>query len=241
MNKTIFVTFIAILIVLVGFSALNRKKESSPKAAVFHLNDPVITASSSIVMQFKNGKSNVLFSKNPDTELPLASITKLFTAYVSTTSDLFYPMLVESSNEAAEKVATPHTVPMMNAIAKELGLTHTQFFNPSGKDAPGPNFSSARDIAQTIYDLYQTEHGREILMIGRTMTPKATNRALVDPRIPFKIIGGKTGETPKANQALVLLVEAPDKSLIAMVVLGSKDRFEDMAKLAQWTNEKINR
>lgn len=238
MNKSIFFTFIGILILLIGFSAFHKPKEEPILEET--LIDPVITASSSIVMQFKNGKETVLFSKNPDTELPLASITKLFTAYVSTTSELFYPMLIESSNEAAEKVATPATVAMMNGFAKELGLTHTMFFNPSGKDAPGPNFSSAQDIARLMHALYNTEHGKEILMIGREYTPSATNKSLVDPRIPFKIIGGKTGETPKAGQTLTLLIET-DNSLVAMVVLGSKNRFEDMARLAQWTNEKINR
>lgn len=239
MNKTIFVTFIAILILLVGFSAF-FKKEKMEVTPVVSLTDPIISASSSIVVQFKNGKETVLFSKNPDTELPLASITKLFTAYVSTTSELFYPMLIESSNEAAERLATPATVAMMNGYAKEIGLTHTMFFNPSGRDTPGPNFSSARDIARLMYALYNTEHGKEILMIGREYTPSATNKSLVDPRIQFKIIGGKTGETPKAGQTLTLLVEADD-SLVAMVVLGSKNRLEDMARLAQWTNEKINR
>ncbi len=239
MNKSIFFTFIGILILLIGFSVFFKNEKVEP-APVATLTDPVITASSSIVVQFKNGEETILFSKNPDMELPLASITKLFTAYVSTSSDLFYPMLVESSNEAAEKVASKNTVAMMNGFAKEIGLTHTMFFNPSGKDAPGPNFSSAKDIAHLMYELYQTEHGKEILMIGRAFTPTATNKSLVDPRIPFKIIGGKTGETPKAGQTLTLLVEA-DNSLIALVVLGSKNRFEDMAKLAQWTNEKINR
>lgn len=239
MNKSIFFTFIAILILLVGFSVFFKDKKEEPVVKET-LANPIITASSSIILQFKNGKETVLFSKNPDMELPLASITKLVTAYVSTSSELFHPMLVESSNEAAEKIATPATVAMMNGFAKEIGLKNTMFFNPSGKDAPGPNFSSAKDIAHLMYELYQTEHGKEILMIGRAYTPTATNKSLVDPRIPFKIIGGKTGETSKANQTLTLLVESGD-SLIALVVLGSKNRFEDMAKLAQWTNEKINR
>lgn len=239
MNKTIFIIIACVLICAIIVSIALRDTPEPVVHVTF--TPPTISASSSVVVLFEGDQEKILFEKNASTERPLASITKLFTAFVSTTSDLFRPMLVYSSNEAAEKISTAQTITAMNALAREWRLEHTMFFNPSGKDLPGPNFSSAIDVARAIHALYKTERGKEILLIGREYTPQATNASLVDPRIAFKILGGKTGETPKAKQNLVLLLEGPDTKKVAIVVLGSDNRVEDMASLSQWTYETLYR
>lgn len=231
------------LVLFIVFSIGVKEKVKTPlaiKTATVDfqkIDPPILTASSSIVVMYTASSSKVLYEKNPNEELPIASITKLFTAYVSSTSDLFQPMLIESSNDAALKVTKPRTVETMNAFARGAGLTHTTFFNTVGTDRPGPNVSSASDVSKAVYAMYMTQHGREIFDISTTVTPKATNRALTDKRIPFEIVGGKTGETPKAGQTLTLITKGPNNSYLVFVVLGSKDRFGDMVTLTNWVHD----
>lgn len=239
MNKAIFPSIIALLVLLIVFSIAFRPqpKQSALPVQFEKLELPVVTASSSIIVMYTATSSRILFEKNASDELPIASITKLFTAYVSSTSEQFTPLLVESSNEAATNITKPRTVETMNAFARGAGLTHTTFFNTIGFDRPGPNISSASDIAKAVYSMYMTEHGKEIFDISTLITPKATNRSLTDKRIPFKILGGKTGETPKAGQTLTLITEGPGNSRLVFVVLGSKNRFEDMVVLTNWVHD----
>lgn len=240
MNKTIFPALISLLILFILFSAVSKHKDTVmvPQVVSFEkLERPVLTASSSIVIMYTATSSTVLYEHNANEELPIASITKLFTAYVSSTTDLFKPLLIESSNDAAMKITKPKTVETMNAFAKGSGLTHTTFFNTVGLDRPGPNISSASDVARAVYTMFTTEHGKEIFDISTTITPKATNKALGDKRIPFEIVGGKTGETPKAGQTLTLITKGPNGSYLVFVVLGSKNRFEDMVVLTNWTHD----
>lgn len=242
MNKAIFPSFISLLILLIVFSIAFKQKvniatNQSEQIEFEKIESPVLTASSSIVLMFTASTSKILYEHNADDELPIASITKLFTAYVSTTSEQFQPLLIESSNEAAMKITRPKTVATMNAFAKGAGLTHTTFFNTVGTDRPGPNISSASDVAKAVYSMYMTEHGKEIFSISTTVTPKATNRSLTDKRIPFEIVGGKTGETPKAGQTLTLITKGPNNSYLVFVVLGSKNRFEDMVILTNWAHD----
>ena len=66
-----------------------------------------------------------------------------------TVHDLIEAALIQSANDAAEALAehvgggsVPRFVAMMNAKARELGLKHTHFANPSGLDQAG-HYSSA--------------------------------------------------------------------------------------------------
>lgn len=238
MNKYIFSILILALSSIIIFSLLDKAKIKDRPEPTLVIAEPVLEASSSIAVLFTATSSKVLYSKNPNAEIPIASITKLFTAYVSTKSDLFIPLLVESSNAAAEQIADKDTINKMNSFAKSNGLKHTYFFNPSGLDRPGPNISSASDLSKAVSIMFETEHGKFIFNISKTITPNATNKSLTDPRIPFEIIGGKTGETPKAAQALVLITKGPyENSYIVFVVLGSKNRFDDMAILTNWAHD----
>mgnify|MGYP000724010283 CR=1 FL=1 len=238
MNKAIFPLVLSFLLIFIVISVATVKPKpiiTVPPIQVKKIIDPVITASSSIIVLHRGNESRVLYQKDAEREAPIASITKLFTAYVSTTTELFKPMLIESNNAAATKIGgSTSTIQRMNTFAKQIGLKKTVFFNPTGLDTPGPNLSTAADVAKAVYTMYTTEHGRDIFYISTMFTPKATNKALVDPRIPFKIVGGKTGDTDLAGQTLTLITSGPQNSHLVFVVLGSKDRFEDMVVLTNW-------
>jgi D-alanyl-D-alanine carboxypeptidase (penicillin-binding protein 5/6) len=71
-----------------------------------------------------------------------------------TLRDLIRAALVQSANDAATAIAAyvgrgsvSRFVDLMNARARQLGLTDTHFVNPDGLDAPG-HVSSARDLTK---------------------------------------------------------------------------------------------
>lgn len=108
----------------------------------------------------KDGEKKILFEKNIGEHFPIASLTKLMTAYVvlenydlsaempDKTGDeffpveyFFYPLLIKSDNDAAEALANNYDdmsekkfVRLMNEEAEKLHLQNTLFFNPSGLD-----------------------------------------------------------------------------------------------------------
>jgi len=179
---------------------------------------------------------------------------KLRVGDVLTVQQLLYPLLMESSNDAAFALANDYDgvdeqafVRMMNEDAQNLGLNSTRFVNSSGLDPEIQepkekiNVSSARDLSQLTKQLLKTPLVWEILstpkinLYGETLV--STNKLL---GIIPGIIGGKTGYTDTALGCFVLVVEAPNgKGQIINVILGTAvaDRFSEMEKLINWINQ----
>ena len=134
---------------------------------------------------------------------------------------------------------------MMNEDAQSLGLGNTHFVNSSGLDPETQepkeniNISSARDLSQLTQQLLKTPLVWKILstpkinLYGETLI--STNKLLGKVS---GIIGGKTGYTDTALGCFVLVLEAPNgKGRIINVILGAQDRFSEMEKLINWTNQ----
>ncbi len=171
--------------------------------------------------------------------------------------EILYPLLIESSNDAAYAIAETYGydkfIAAMNARAAELGLASTHFVTVHGLDtAKATNDSSANDLASLITHLYN--HQREILSITAQKTAKfsplysttpklltSTNLLIDNANFPYFIVGGKTGETPKAKQALVTAIRPPENSgLLISIVLRSDNRFVDMISLVDWAVNSYN-
>lgn len=178
---------------------------------------------------------------------------KLKVGDVLTVQQLLYPLLMESSNDAAFALANDYDgvneqvfVNMMNEDAQSLNLKNTRFVNSSGLDPEEQepkekiNVSSASDLSQLTKHLLKTPLVWEILatpkinLYGETLVN--TNKLL--DTMPG-IIGGKTGYTDTALGCFVLVIEAPkDKGQIINVILGTTaDRFNEMEKLINWTRQ----
>jgi serine-type D-Ala-D-Ala carboxypeptidase (penicillin-binding protein 5/6) len=177
-----------------------------------------------------------------------------------TAHDLLYPLLIESSNDAAVALAQTKGlqpfVAMMNEKAQQLNLSNTVFVNPTGLDPDYPdqkiNYSTAVDLS-TLSQYLHKNHPEifDILALGQftLSTPEGffhhtiynTNDLLQQQKWREIVIGGKTGWTPIANGALLLVVKSPkDDGYIVHIVLGSDDRFEEMKLLHHWvTNSHI--
>lgn len=162
-----------------------------------------------------------------------------------TKEDLIPAIVIPSNNVAIEALAELHGVKdfvdTMNAVSKEIGMTGTKFVNATGLDeATASNMATPRDVA--ILGAYLIKNRPDILALsrltthsftrsdGKEVTLKNTNGSLTDETIPWKVVGGKTGTTARAGQALLLITESPVKdTYIVAVVLRSQSRTKDMA------------
>lgn len=171
------------------------------------------------------------------TSLPRLSVGKQYSAY-----ELLYPLLLESSNEAATAIArllgTGRFVSAMNAKAKAIGMSHTRFADPSGSSAE--NISSAEDLFQLAKFLYNNRSFVLKLSAGKLVTnaydaPRFSNLRNFnlfadDPNF----VGGKVGKTIAADETMLAIFDvavAGTKRPIVVIVLGSLDTKQDVSAL----------
>lgn len=157
-------------------------------------------------------------------------------------------LLVESDNDAAFAIAEASSslsdfVRAMNQKAADIGMAKTNFTNPAGFDDP-QNYSTARDLMQLVRYAYEkhdnlwgvsrTAAGIIIGLSGKEYHFTSTNQLLKE--MPDKIYGGKTGMTDEAQGALIVLYQPIPREVVSIVILGSRDRFQDARNIIQWLN-----
>lgn len=166
--------------------------------------------------------------------------------------DILRLLLIESNNGAAHVIAAPQEkefIDAMNLKAVSLGLEDTFFMNPSGLDPDDiketHNYSTASDLAHLsayilkkhplIWEIGKNKEYDIYLSDGTFYQQlKSTNELLDD----FPELSGKTGWTPLARGALIVVYRSPsDNGYLVNVVLGSENRFEDMRNLIYWIED----
>jgi len=155
------------------------------------------------------------------------------------TENLLYCLLVISANDAAVSIAKsiPSFVALMNVKAKSMGLSNTFFEEPTGLSPF--NVATAYDIAKlTDFILlnrpiiFKIQKTPEIAVKSRSgQEHHLINFNRFISRSDFK--GGKTGYTDEAGGTLSSIFEI-NKTNIIIVVLGSKNRFEDTLRILEW-------
>jgi len=159
-----------------------------------------------------------------------------------TVGDLLSALLIASANDAAAALANYHSgsteafVKEMNARAASLGLSGTQYANPSGLDHPR-QWSTPRDLAiLTSFVLREPairermgKRGAVIVSRGGQEIKLAHTHALLRAGAPG-VMAGKTGTTGAAGQCLVSVVEKDNRQYV-VVLLHSQQRYVDMQTL----------
>ncbi|MFA5736852.1 MAG: serine hydrolase [Candidatus Paceibacterota bacterium] len=154
---------------------------------------------------------------------------------------MLYPLLLESSNDAAEAIAEragrDKFIARMNKKAKELGMTGTIFEDPSGL-SPN-NISSAEDLVRLADYIHQNKAFLfEITKLkeykyGRFVWTNRNNLIGMN-----YYAGGKNGYTDEANRTLLALFELPlsefENRKIVLVLLGSDDRKTDTKNIINY-------
>jgi len=231
-------------------------------------------------------KEKILWSKNSDQKMSIASLTKLMTVLVVlkhynlsenvkiseiavnqsgdngslkvgesfSVKNLLYPLLIESSNDAAyalaEVIGRTSFVDLMNLEAKRIGMKNTYFGNPTGLDPDEDplemgNYSTLKDLVKLVKELIPkriiwsicSKPEYSFYSSDKVFHHKLVNTNELLTIIP-EIIGGKTGYTEQSGGCLFLLVQAPrNKGHIINFVLASPNRFEEMQELLTWIKE----
>jgi D-alanyl-D-alanine carboxypeptidase len=143
--------------------------------------------------------------------------------------------LVASSNDAIYLLAKTYSldkfVSLMNQKAQEWQMLQTNFVDPTGL---GKNFSSARDLfilLTKIYsetpEIFNFTRLEKVVINGKILW--TTNILL--PKYSSIIVGGKTGYKETAGENLVLILKFDNSPFIGVIILDSKDRFDDAEKI----------
>lgn len=160
--------------------------------------------------------------------------------------ELLRALLVKSPNDVARCLARDNAgsielfAEKMNAKARSLGATHSNFVNPNGLPIPD-QYSTARDLAIIARAAYANYTIRSIVCLpqlafryadGRTRELKNTNRVL--KQVPY-CNGMKTGYTEAAGHCLIASGKIPGRDVI-VVVLGDSSAgiWRDASALLYW-------
>lgn len=183
-----------------------------------------------------------------------ANHTYLRAKELVTLEDLLHLTLIASDNAAARALARSWPegydafIERMNEKAQELGLTNTQYADPSGLDAD--NMSSAYDMARLITFAAGDERIASVMRKPyyvahtnrRSIKIHSTNQLVLKGDVDVR--GGKTGFISKAGYCLATLLRLPQTNQqVAVVVLGARSnagRFMETRHLFNWLSSKAD-
>ncbi len=259
---------------------LSDQQRKMPQRVYTDYLDVESTAQSILAVDVPSGK--ILYQKNSEKILPIASITKLMTALVFfdynpgwqketftiasdlrngstphlkpgeilTIKDLFYTALVASDNTAIIALTRitglneKEFVDKMNIKALELGLSNTNFADPTGLDPS--NKSDVKDVAKLLDFALKKEEIKKVTTTetyefqARAGEKSRTVRLFNTDRLVngyLNIIGGKTGSLSEAGYCLAVKIQGESNQEIVVVALGSRsdyDRFQDVKAVVDW-------
>jgi serine-type D-Ala-D-Ala carboxypeptidase (penicillin-binding protein 5/6) len=157
--------------------------------------------------------------------------------------DLLIALMLPSADDAAEDLAynvghgsAARFVGMMNARARQLGLTHTHYSTPIGLDTAG-NYSSAADLVKLAdYDMTHSPFFARIVALPSAVlrtgpTHDVVNRNDLVGRFPW-INGVKTGHTLDAGYVLVASAHRNGMTLISAVLGTDSEGARDANTMA---------
>jgi D-alanyl-D-alanine carboxypeptidase len=247
------------------FDFINAPLKDIPKVEIKERETPEIKADAVFSLLILNsGKEKVLFRKNENEILPIASLSKLVTAFVVfeeipdisekiefkgkkvSFKELLEKMLYFSDNSIAEflaeKFGRENFIEKMENLAKRISLSNTHFSNPTGLDPENLTFSSSTK------DFFNYSTAKELAILAKYILKERpqifelTNKDLKFDLLPGqKIIGSKTGYTKEAGGCLLLVISDEKGNYLINVILGARDkdkRFKEMQKLINWINKK---
>ncbi|MBQ5950978.1 MAG: D-alanyl-D-alanine carboxypeptidase [Lachnospiraceae bacterium] len=169
-----------------------------------------------------------------------------------TVEESLYGLLLASGNECANGLARKAGgtiaafVEMMNARAKEMGCTGTNFVNPHGLHDEN-HYTTPRDMAVIMRAAITNE---TYLRFDSTRTHIIPATNLVDEKRPVKmrhemmdpygknyyegVTAGKTGFTTPAGNTLVTYAVRDGVRLISVVMHSTGQQYEDTKKLLDY-------
>ncbi len=161
-------------------------------------------------------------------------------------SDLIFPLLMESSNDAAEVFADHYGhqkfLDEMNIKAAYIGMDDTYYNDPSGLDPK--NTSTPKDLLKLVRyiwkndpTIFDTTRVKQFSIKGHTWL----NR---NAQLPLNgYIGGKNGFIDQALQTTASIFEIPTAKggvrKVVIIILKSNDKNGDVVKLINFMKKSV--
>jgi D-alanyl-D-alanine endopeptidase (penicillin-binding protein 7) len=181
-----------------------------------------------------------------DVDTEKGSRSRLRPGTTLTRGELLHLALMSSENRAAHALGRTYPqglnafVQQMNAKAHQLGMTDTNYAEPTGLSSK--NQSSAKDLAtlvayaanDPILRELSTSGGTAVEVGNHTLKYKSTNRLVTNPQWDIDL--QKTGYISEAGQCLVMQAKIAGRKLV-MVFLDSAGKFSriaDAERVRRW-------
>ena len=149
-------------------------------------------------------------------------------------ANLIYPLLMVSSNDAAEAFARhldrSKFIQAMNDFTQSIGAYRTYFRDPSGLSPQ--NVSTAKDMVRILNWIRMNDPAIINITLLKTKTVGA--HIWVNPTHFLNwsnFLGGKNGYLPEANRTGAELFRMNKNDIYGVIVLGSSARDADVVKL----------
>ncbi len=158
-----------------------------------------------------------------------------------TRNNILKASLVASSNDAIYLLAKTYGlnkfVELMNKTVQDWGLKQTVFLDPTGL---GKNISTSKEFAQIVIKIFSKNPEifyftkfEKIIINGEILW--TTN--LILHKYYNLIVGAKTGFKEESGENLAMILKFNKSPFIVLVILDSKNRFEDAEKIIKKLKE----
>ncbi|WP_047393733.1 D-alanyl-D-alanine endopeptidase [Chitinibacter sp. ZOR0017] len=248
-----------------------------------NLYSPGVQSQAAVVVNQQTGE--VMYERNADQVVPIASITKLMTAMVVldarlplnelisitqddvdtlkntgsrlavgttlTRGEMLLLALMSSENRAASSLSHAYPggreafVRKMNEKAQQLGMTRSQFYDPTGLTPR--NVATSRDLALMVKaamrypEIHQFSTSSEYTFVsnltGHSMAYRNTNPLVKDP--DWEIGVSKTGFINEAGRCIVMQAKINNMPVVMVLMdsAGKQTRIGDVQRVRRWIEE----
>lgn len=205
-----------------------------------------------LVAERTNLSDTVTFSKSATTNLEAGAVTLNMTEGDKlTVEQSLYGLMLKSANDVANGLAehvsgsVSSFAQLMNAKAKELGCTNTNFVNPNGLNNSN-HYTTPHDMALIAKAAFQNSVVRNVCSTVSYQIPatkKAGARTVTmghkminssDSRYYPGVVGGKTGYTSAAGNTLVTYAEKNGTRLIVVIMKSKSTHYDDTKALLDY-------
>ncbi len=205
-----------------------------------------------LVAERTNLSDTVTFSKTATTNLESGAVTLNMTEGDRlTVEQSLYGLMLRSANDVANGLAehvsgsVSSFSQLMNARAKELGCTNTNFANPNGLNNSN-HYTTPHDMALIARAAFQNNVVRKVCSTVRYQIPatkKAGARTVTmghkminsaDSRYYPGVVGGKTGYTSLAGNTLVTYAQKDGVRFIVVIMKSNSTHYNDTKALLDY-------
>lgn len=204
-----------------------------------------------VVLAAEQPMTEMLQITAADKDMERGSSSRLAVGTRLSRADLLHLALMSSENRAAHALGRnypgglPAVVAAMNAKAKALGMSRTQFVDPTGLSSS--NVASPQDLAKlvlaassnAIISNYSTDAAYAVQLGKRTLEFRNTNNLVAKPE--WNIAVQKTGYITEAGKCLVMRAVIAGRSVVIVLLdsYGKYTRVADAKRIKTWMDSQI--